>query len=212
MRVSAVTTGYRNAMTGNDAIPDREELRQSGDRRTRRGRGVAIAVMAGLLVLTPVVLVLADHGAHPVGWILVFGLIPAAVFLAMVLPMTWWLRRRRPHWQTPPLSAGATRDTRRAVRRAIRTGHAPDARIDALASEQAEKTIRNAVAIKIYAVILALQVGLLVPRIVNGGPSDGLVLAVIVDALWAGAIGVLAVNLSRSRRYLRNHPLQGSSL
>lgn len=55
------------------------------------------------------------------------------------------MRRRRPHWQTPPLSADAKRDTRRAVRQAIRTGHATDARVDALAREQAEKTVVNTV-------------------------------------------------------------------
>jgi hypothetical protein len=133
------------------------------------------------------------------------------VLLAVVLPITWWLRRRRPHWQTPPLSAGAKRDTRRAVRRAIRTGNAPDARIDALAREQAEKTVGNSVVLTIYAVILALQFGLLVLRIVNGGPTDSLVLAVIGDALWAAAVAVLAVNLSRSRRYLRDHPTESRS-
>jgi hypothetical protein len=210
--VSAFSTGYSKAVTSNDAIPDREELRLSGDRRTRRGRGVLIAVMVALLVLMPVVLLLADHGAHPVGRIVLFGLIPAAVFIAVVLPMTWWVRGRRPHWQTPPLAAGATRDTRRAVGRAIRTGHAPDARVEALAREQAEKTVRNTVALKIYAVLFALQLALLGLRIVNGGPADALVLAVIGDALWAAAVGALVVNLARSRRYLREHPLQNRPL
>ena len=167
--------------------------------------------MAELLVLMPVVLVLADHDAHPVGWIVLFGLIPAAVFIAVVLPMTWWVRRRRPQWQTPPLAAGAERDTRRAVQRAIRTGQAPDARIAALAHEQAAKTVRNTVALKICAVVLVVQLALLVLRIVNGGPGDALVLAVLGNALWVAALTVFAVNLSHSRRYLQDHPSESRS-
>lgn len=172
------------------------------------------AVVAGLLMLTPVVLILTDHAAHPTDriQILAFGLIPAAALIAVVLPMTWWLRRRHPQRTTPPLTAGAERNTRRAVQRAIRTGHAPDARIEALAREQADKTVRNRAALTIYAGLLVLQIPLLILQIVNGGPASTLLLAVTGDVLWATAVAILAVNVSRSRRYLREHPSLSESL
>ena len=95
---------------------------------------------------------------------------------------------------------------RRAVRQAIRTGHAPDAKIDALARRRADQAVRQSVVVKIYAVILALQLGLLVFRIATGGPLGPLWLTVFADVLWATGVVVLAVNLSRSRRYLRENP------
>lgn len=195
------------AVTSDDAIPDREQLQQSGVRRTRRGTLISVIMVAGLLLLTPVVLEFTDPDAHRSAPILLLGLIPAVLVLAIVLPMVWWLRRRHPQWQTPPLSAGAQRNTRRAVQRAIRTGNnTPDARVNALAREQAEKTVRNTRALKIYAGILVLQLGPLILRIADGGSKYTLMFAVLGDALWASALVVLAVNLSRARRYLRDHP------
>lgn len=86
-----------------------------------------------------------------------------------------------------------------AVQRALRTGHAPDARIDALAREQADRTMRNSWMVGFYAVVLAIQVVLLAIRIAAG---DDLLLPVVILVLWAAGLAWLVVYRNRSRRYL----------
>jgi predicted lysophospholipase L1 biosynthesis ABC-type transport system permease subunit len=101
------------------------------------------------------------------------------------------------------------RDTRRAVQRALRTGHADDARIDALARETADRTVRNKWLLILYAVLAVLQLALTIIRIADRDAEWQIAVSVVVTALFAGAAVLLWVTRRRSRRYLRNAATDG---
>jgi hypothetical protein len=155
-------------------------------------------VLATLLVLIPVVML-------PVGGKRVTGGLVAALFLPPFVAIVVGavvLRQVRRNSQHPSLLAGASRETRRAVTRALRTGHAPDARIDALAHDQAVRTVRNSWLLILYGVLLALQLVLLTARIVAGDPLNDILLAVGIAVLWIAIMFLQLYYRSRSRRYL----------
>jgi hypothetical protein len=185
-------------MSDQDVIPDRDQLRAEAVRRTRRGWW-PLAVLVGLLVLIPVVL-LAVGAKRVTGGLVVALFLPplVAVIVGAVV-----LRQMRRNNQDPGLLAGASRDTRRAATRALRTGHAPDARIDALARDLAARTVRRSWQLILYWVLLAIQLALLTLRIVSGDPLNDILLAVGIAVLWIAILLLQLYYRSRSRRYLR---------
>lgn len=96
------------------------------------------------------------------------------------------------------------RATRRAVRRAAWTGHAPDARIDALARDAADNTVRNVWQPVFYAVILTIELVLGTYRLIAGPPppTDTVLSWVAIAVLNAASLGLLVYLQWRSRRYL----------
>jgi hypothetical protein len=101
---------------------------------------------------------------------------------------------------SPP--TGNSRGTRRAVQRALRTGHARDARIDALTRDLADRAVRNTWVLVFYGVLLALQLALLISRIITGDPPSDILLSAVAVVLWSAGLVWMLVNLARSRRYL----------
>lgn len=85
------------------------------------------------------------------------------------------------------------RSTRWAVLRAIWTGHAPDARIDALARDAADYTVRNVWQPIFYAIILAIELALIAYRLLAGPPmpTDSLLTWMSVAGVNAAMVGLL---------------------
>jgi cytochrome bd-type quinol oxidase subunit 2 len=194
-------------MASDDAIPDREQMRHAARRRTRRSWWLVAAMAVAALILTPVGVLITHDGPLTTGeTIIVF--VPVLVGILGGVVAAWWLRRRQGE---PQLLAGADRGTRRAVWRAIRTGHPADARIDALAREAADRTVRNSWMLVMYTILLVLQLVLLVSRIAAAEGVGMTVLTGTAVACWAIALTVFAVARARSRRYLRAHPFPGDS-
>ena len=185
-------------MTSHDVIPDREQLRAEAERRTRRGWWF-VAVVVALLVLGPTAVLMAG-GARVTGGEALVVFLPAIVGIVAGAVV---LRRLRRHDHGRNLVDGAGRETRRAGRRALRTGHAPDARIDALARELAARTVRNSWLLVLYGVLLVIQLVLLTGRIVSGDDVDDILLSAGIAALWATNVVLLLISRNRSRRYLR---------
>ena len=184
-------------MTSEDAVPDRERLRHVAAQRTRRSWWV-VAALAAALFLLPLTLLIADGGPFSAGEIVVAFIPPTVAVLIGVVG----LRRMRRREGGPELLAGADRGTRRAVQRALRTGRAPDARIDALAREAADRTLRNSWLIVVYAILLVVQLGLLIGRIVAADDLGRTILAAATSVCWAAVLGLWLVMRARSRRYL----------
>lgn len=85
----------------------------------------------------------------------------------------------------------------------MHAGHPPDARIDALARELADRTVRNSWLLVLYGVILAIQLALLAGRLIAGDPVDDLLLSAAIVVVWTASLLWLLINRNRSRRYLR---------
>jgi hypothetical protein len=185
-------------MSSQDVIPDRAQLRRTATRRTRRGWLLLAALAVLALVVTPVVVLLVN--GRPPGADVALAFVPAVVTVAVGAPVAWWIHRRR---REPELIAGADRGTRRAVWRALRTGHAPDARIDALAREAADRNVRNSWVLVLYAILLLLQLGLLTLKVTDGEGFGETALSALTAACWAAALAVSWVMRNRSRRYLQ---------
>ena len=90
----------------------------------------------------------------------------------------------------------------RAVQRALRTGRAPDGRIDALAREAAARHLRNGWIIGLFAILLAVNTGIAVLRVLDGDGRWLVALSFLTAACWAGALVWYLVLRRRSRRYL----------
>jgi hypothetical protein len=181
-----------------DAVPDREELRGNAVRRTRRVWWLvaAVIVVSGLLI--PLAVLISVNGSLS-GAAFVLLLIPVVVGVALGVCLTWLIRRRD---GGPALLAGADGSTRRAVRQALRTARPSDARVDALARESADRTVRNSWLLWLYGVLLLLNLGLLILKIGNSG-SWQVALAAATSALWAGVLAAFWLTVRRSRNYLR---------
>ncbi|MDG4824888.1 hypothetical protein O7635_23815 [Asanoa sp. WMMD1127] len=187
-------------MAADDAIPDRAELTRTAARRSRNGRFIATIVLVVLpLVLTPMALMAGSSGSlssrEAVGLV---GMLWVVAALGAVV--AWGIHRLRPR---PPLLAGTSRTTRRAVQQALRTGQPHDARIDALAREAAQRTLRGSWLLWLYSGLLALNVALLVLRIADQDEAWKTALAAANVVLWAALVALVWVTRRRSARYLR---------
>jgi hypothetical protein len=180
-------------------IPDRDDLRRTAARRVRRGRLAGAGVGAVLLIAVALIsMIVADEPVT--GESIALSALPVGVALAIGVVGYTAGRHRE-----PPLWYGADRDTQRAVRRALRTGHARDERIDALAWEAAQRDIRTGFWFPaIYAVVLVLLLGILIQRIRTRDDGWMTALAVTLAAALPAAVAVFLIRFRRSRRYLRN--------
>jgi hypothetical protein len=133
-------------------------------------------------------------------------LVFVAVGVAITVVIAWWIRRRGPG-PGPPASAG--RKSRGAVQRALRTGQPPDARIDALAREAADRNLRSSWFLPFCAALVLLNLGLLILRIV-GDDIWQVALAAANTALWTTALVRSWIVRRRSERYLQRSPLLGT--
>jgi hypothetical protein len=177
-------------------IPDREELRRTAAQRVRRTWLISAVAWAVLVIAVTTVSIFATDEPVTVEWI-VLSVLPLGV--ALVIGATSYAASRR---KEPPLWYGADRDTQRAVR----TGHAPDERVDALAREAAQRDIRDSAwFLAFYAVLLA-PLGLLIQRIRTRHDGSMIALAVVLAAAFAVVVMASVVKIRRSRRYLRNAP------
>lgn len=153
--------------------------------------GVALLVVAVPLITWAVV------GGRPTPLLLAVMILPTLAGLVAGLVAYRVLRRRAP--ATAPGDAA----TRRAVDRALRTGQAPDARIDALTRDAARASLGTLRAQQgIFGVMLAIWVVLLALRIVRGDLRDTL-LAALTTAAFAVTVVVATHRRRRGERYLR---------
>jgi MFS family permease len=192
-------------------LSDREVLRDAAARRGRRYAWWGLAVGGAVLVIGGVLgasLAVRDgfaEGGHRVsvsGVVLVVGL--GLVLSAMPLSAFVIMRRRA---RDPVLVLGADRATRAAVRRALRDGRTADPRIDVLARDLAQRTLRNRWARWGYAVAAALVATGLVMRIVSGEVTGyGVVLPLGSLVLTGIGAALLVRDGRRAARYLDRQP------
>jgi Na+/melibiose symporter-like transporter len=188
-------------MSSDDVVSDREALRETARRRTRRGWWVVGGVLAFALA-SFIVGLLASTGAS-LGAATVIIMAAVLVGIVAALGVGWWLRRRDGE---PPLASGANRGDRRAIQDALRTGQPRDARIDALTRQTADRNVRNSWLMVLYAVLLVFQIPVLIIRLTGDDDVWGIVLSVATIVLWAAGLAYLWVTRRRSRSYLRERP------
>ena len=180
-------------------MDDHGELRRVADRRDRHFRRTVLPVLVAVVVAVPVLTWLVIGG--PVTPLrLAVAIVPTLVGVAAGL-VAWRLLRRRGGGRA--LLDGADAATRRAVREAWRTGHAGDARIDALARGAARESVGTLRAQQgIFGVLLAVWVAMLGVRVVRGELTDTLP-AALTTALFALVLALLTRQRRRAVRYLR---------
>jgi hypothetical protein len=182
-----------------EEVPDRDELHAAAVARVRRGRRVAIAVALLCVLAVPVGLLVSGDGRWSLGRsaVLFIFVFVFAVVLAALYPLS----RRQD--RKAPLAFGAGKATRRAVRRALRTGKAPDVRIDALARDTASKTLRSTWQLWLFVGVAGLQIIAAVLRAVGGASPQQVGLSVLIILCFAAGLAVIVVNRRRSRAYLQ---------
>ena len=188
-------------MSSDDAVPDREALRDTAGRRTRRGWWLLGGVLAFALASFIIGVLASNDTSLAAGTVIIIGSVLAGA--AGGVGVAWWLRRRDGQ---PLLASGGSRGTRRAVQQALRTGEPRDARIDALTRETAERTVRNSWLLVLYAVLLVFQIPVLIGRLTGDADVWEIVLSFATIALWVAALAVYWVMRRRSRRYLALRP------
>ncbi|MFI6762534.1 hypothetical protein ACIBF5_25710 [Micromonospora sp. NPDC050417] len=118
----------------------RSGLREEARRRLRRRLLVATLVVAPVPALAIVLGGLAADRDTPLVDLLLIGA-GAMLVTAGLLAAAWLVQRQH---VDPPLVTGADAETRRAVRRAIRTGNTDDPRIDLLTRDLIAHSPREA--------------------------------------------------------------------
>ena len=177
---------------------DRGDAERRAVRRWWLGFGLAVLTMLAL----PLSLGLADAYRSPAGGWYVMLLVPAGAFTlaAAILFGVVILRGSDP----VPWYGGDDGPTRRAVHRALRTGQAPDERVDALAREAAGRTVRTSTRLlAVFGGLFALQLLSLLSRIGEQDPAARTWLSVMISTVWAVALVALAIERWRAHRYLR---------
>jgi hypothetical protein len=188
-----------------DTVPDEVELRQRAQTRLRRRSVLLLVVMlasvvagaaiggyrAGRPTHSPLSLVVAAGGV-----LLVFAAFYSVLFLVL----------GRPVIRDPALVVGADRTTRKAVERALATGHADDPRVAALTGDTARRVLRQRILLWLWPASLMLLVAGTALQLTDRDRnwwaigSETVALAVTV-AVWCWFL----VRRRRSRRYL-DHP------
>ncbi|AGL20953.1 hypothetical protein [Actinoplanes sp. N902-109] len=175
-----------------DDIPDRDLLH---DRAIRRMRGLAWLVLGmGVLAGAALAAGTALGGGPlwlsvflPLGLLLIFGLIAGAAF-------------RRAHRETT-LFQGADRATQRAVARALKAGGTDDPRVDALARDLAQRSLRRRGAVwAMTAAVVLVAAGLILNVIADGLRPIQLVMLLGLGCYLYALVTVWQTRL-RSRRY-----------
>lgn len=182
-----------------EAIPDRERLRAASIARLRHAAKVAgIVTLAIVVVFVGVMFVVLDDMRSREGAMAV--VVAAAILVAAAAVSAILLRRLE---QDPPLLPGADKKTRDAVARALRSGRSDDPRVDAIARDFAERSLRRPWTLWLFAFFVLLEATVTVMRLLDGD-GDALLSGVLtVTFLVLGAASV--VTQRRNRAYLA-HP------
>ena len=179
-----------------EAIPDRARLRAASIARLRHAVAVAGLVTSSLIVVFLAALfALLDDMRSRTG---VMAVVVVAALLGAAFVLCLFALRRQE--QDPPLLPGADKQTRTAVARALRSGRSDDPRVDAIARDFAERTLRRPWALWLFGFFVLLEATVTVLRLLDG---DG-------DALLSGVLtvsfalmgGAALVNRRRNRAYL----------
>ncbi|WP_067508405.1 hypothetical protein [Actinoplanes sp. TFC3] len=176
-----------------DVIPDRDLLHARAVRRVR-GLGWMFAVIGVLAGAAMMAGVLAAGGG------LWWGLLLPLIFVAIFGALAWRMFRRAD--RDAMLFQGADRATQRSVSLALKAGGSDDPRIDALARDLAERSLRRTVAPWAMTGSIALvAVGLLL-NLFDGkfGFNQGAGLIGLAALVWV-VVNVWQTR-ARSRRYL----------
>jgi hypothetical protein len=185
-----------------EELPDRNELHATAVARVRRGR-LALIVGALLCVLAvPVGVLTSMDGGWTTRRVTTF-LLPVGV-VAVLLAVLYPLTRRQD--RDAPLAFGADAATRRAVRRALRTGKAPDLRVDALARDMATRAVRNTWQLWLFIGVLAVQIVGAALRILGRAGAVQTGLAVLIVLSFGVSLALMMVHRRRSRSYLDTPP------
>lgn len=181
-------------MTGVRSEEDQSSLRDNARRRLRRQLMVRLAIIAGGVPAGAVggfLVGAADVAVLPV---LLIGL-GVALVLGGLAVIVWRLRARR---MDPPLMLGADRNTQRAVRRAVRDGHAADPDIDLLAQDLVNRSSRSFLPSYLYVGFAAFFVVLAALADTDGWE---LVRSVTLAAMCLTAAAAFYLHQRRLRRY-----------
>lgn len=174
-----------------DLTPDeRGRLAATAAARARRQ---AVWVFGGAVVFVAVVAVLptivtGDRIGSPLDLAVLAA--PLVVFLVLLAALSLRLRRRPKQW---PLAVGADRQTRAAVRRAIRVGYSADRRVDALVRDLRDYQLRQRQEILVPVALTVLLCCLLLVLFDN--------LALLVIA--ACSLALVLAGAWQGRRYRR---------
>jgi hypothetical protein len=176
--------------------------RRDAERRAVRRWWLVFGLVTLAVLTLPLYLGLADANRWMAGDRHVVLLVPCGVFtLAVAILLAVVIRRGSDPF---PWYGGDEGPTRRTVHRALRTGQAPDERVDALAREAAGRTVRNSKWLpRLIGVLFALQILTLISRIGERGPAGRTWLSVMISAVYAVALVGMAIEHRRARRYLR---------
>jgi hypothetical protein len=188
-------------MTSSDVVPDRGELQERARSAIRRRRLVVVGFAGAILLSGPLIGFLVATDGEFSGRTILIGFVPVVVGGLVVLALLPVIRRQD---RDPSLLLGADRTTRRAVQEALRTGHAPDSRIDALAADTARRTLRFTWLLWVTAGAALLQVGLVVARLVDGDGWGGIALGAVTAAAFGASAVAQLIGRRRSSRYLTN--------
>lgn len=185
-------------MSSPHAVEDHEHLRQTAIARMRRARRVGTAV--ALVIFLGVVLVsflLAGQESWSLGEI---ALLLAAPLVGVALLLVLF-RHLGAQERDPQVLSGAGRADQRAVEGALRAGRSADPRIDALARDEARRTVRRRWVPWLYVSVVVLQAGLMVLNVIEGDGRQQVSFGLLL-ILWCVLLWQLLARRRRSRRYL----------
>jgi hypothetical protein len=185
-------------MTGDDPIPDRDRLRAASVAHTRRAvKRAAIVTVGFFLAFVAVVFVTVDDMRSRDGALaVVVGLVILAVAALLGLGAL------RAQARNPALVPSADPGSRAAVELALRTGRTDNARIDALARESAQRTLRRPWQVWGPAFFVLLEGLVTITQLISRDWWQALFFGVFT-AGFAMQTGRGLADLRRRRHYLR---------
>ena len=193
-------TGKTCFVSIGDVVPDRAELHREAQRAIRRRRLLLVVFVVAVLLAGPLFGFLFTDGGFS-GRTVLFLLVPVLIGGLVMLALIPVMRRQD---RDPSLLLGADQQTRRTVQGALRTGHAPDARVDALARDTARRTLRLTWLLWVSIGAMLIQTCLVVVRLVDGDGWGEVALSAFTAVAFLFSAAVQLVGRRRSRRYLTN--------
>jgi hypothetical protein len=192
------TPGYISGVTTLADLPDHDELRAAAVARAHRRRMLLVGFVLLISIAVPAGFAVTGDGTWSVGKVAAL-LIPFAVTAVLFAALYPLIRRND---RQVPLSFGTDKATQRAVQRALRTGHADAARIDALARDTATRTLRRSWPLWIFVVAITLQTAGAALRIIDNADLVNVGMAALLILMSAIMLGTLMLARRRSRAYL----------
>jgi hypothetical protein len=183
-------------MTYTDGLPDRAALQRRAAERQRRGLWIGAGGTAAVVLVASVVAAGVDHRWDAGDVAITAGL---AILMAAVIIGVGWLAGRR---QPPAALLGADPGTRKAVRQALTDGRSDDARIDALARDSAERSVRLRWLLVLYLIVVPIEVVALVLAVAGHVSGFQLLTNVWILLVLAMSAALVAVARRRAQRYL----------